>query len=314
MRLVAGAYPCYFPEPDATAEFLAALGADDRFGALELPIRGLDDPLTWPDGAPDDWAAVVTQIPGTMGMMARDPQVGLASTAIRGRTDAIEFARHTFERVNALKDAGHPVIAVELHSAPRGWCEPTALAESLSHIGKWAWGDTWLVLEHCDAPRPGIEPQKGFLELAEEIDVITRLRDTLDTRLGITINWARSVIETRSVHAGLAHVVQAREAGVLAGMMFSSVSPEETSFGHPWIDAHLAPVGVPGAPSSSLLTPELLDDCLDALPTDLLYLGAKVGLEHIDSPKRRAAAWSAVVDLVRARETGAAEAAPVRDQ
>lgn len=294
MPLVAGAYPCYFADADANREFLATLGRDQRFGSLELPIRGTDDDLAWPDGAPADWGTVITQIPGTMGRMATDSEFGLASTSERGRAEAIDFARHTFERAQALKDAGHPVIAVELHSAPRGGGSASALAESLAHIAWWGWGDTWLVIEHCDAPRPGSVPQKGFLELADEIEVVGSVRSSSQTRVGVTINWARSVIEARSVEAGYAHIIQAREAGVLAGVMFSSVSPEATSFGEPWIDAHLAPRGVPGAPESSLLTADIVRLCIDALPSDLAYLGFKVGLEGLDTPAERAAAWSSL--------------------
>lgn len=297
MRLTAGAYPCYFADPDLNREFLAALGRDERFGSLELPLRGLDDPLAWPDGAPAEWGAVITQIPGTMGQLGTNPDFGLSSTSAAGREAAIAFTRHTFERAQALSGAGHPVIAVELHSAPRGNGDVAALAESLIEIGSWGWGDTQLIIEHCDAPRPGIAPQKGFLELADEIAAVTTAREASPTRIGVAINWARSVIETRSTQAGYAHLIQAREAGVLNGLMFSSCSPEATSFGEAWIDAHLAPVGAPGAPTTSLLTDAIIRACLDAAPSDLHYLGFKVGLDGIESPADRAAAWSRLADL-----------------
>src|SRR5450756_1748773 len=74
------------------------------------------------------------------------------------------------------------------------------------------------------------------------------------TRLGITINWARSAIEGRSPDTAVRHIESARTAGVLSGVMFSGCSPVATDFGYPWIDAHLPAREVEGAPNSSLLT------------------------------------------------------------
>lgn len=298
MRLVAGAYPSYFDDPAANRDFLSALGSDDRFGALELPIRGTSDDLTWPEGAAESWGAVVTQIPGTTAAMEADEKFGLASSSVRGRANAVEFARHTFQRVQELKRAGHPVIAVELHSAPRHWCGARFLAESLSRIAKWDWGETALVVEHCDAARQGYPAQKGFLELVEEIDAVAEVSRGVQTRLGVSLNWARSAIETRSARAPYAHLFQARQAGLLTGLMFSSVSPEQTSFGPEWVDAHLAPAGVPGAPDSSLLTALGIGECLDALPESMIFLGFKVGLEGLNTPQERARAWSEMADLI----------------
>ena len=299
MRLVAGAYPSYFHDPAANRDFLSTLGSNDRFGALELPIHGTSDDLTWPDGAEESWDAVVTQIPGTMAAMQTDEKFGLASSSVRGRADAVEFARHTFHRAQELKQSGHRVIAVELHGAPRHWCGTRFLAESLSRIAKWDWGETALVIEHCDAARQGRLAQKGFLELVEEIDAVSEVKRSVQTRLGISLNWARSAIEARSARAPYAHLFQARQAGLLAGLMFSSVSPDQTAFGPEWVDAHLAPAGVSGAPDSSLLTAVGIGEYLDALPESMIFLGFKVGLDGLNTPQERARAWSEMADLVR---------------
>lgn len=297
MRLVAGAYPSYFPDPSTNREFLALLGTNDRFGALELPLHGSDGDLAWPDGAPGHWGAVLTLIPGTMAQIAEDEKFGLASSSVRGRANAVEFARYALDQARRLHQDGHRVIAVELHSAPRHWCEPRFLAESLGRVAKWDWGETAVVVEHCDAPRQGREPQKGFLELVDEIDVLSEARRDAATRLGIGLNWARSAIETRSARAPYAHLFQVRQAGLLAGLMFSSVSGEPTSFGPAWTDAHLAPAGVPGAPDSSLLTATAIGECMAALPDGVAFVGFKVGLEGIGSPSGRAASWAAMAEL-----------------
>lgn len=286
--LIAGAYPSYPSDPPDREEFLRLLGEDERFGGLELPVK-VGEPATWPSGAPEHWAAVLTNIGFTMQTLATTPEQGLASRDVEGRRAAIEQVRDLLDQTNELKASGHPVIAVELHSAPAGG-DPHALQDSLTRIASWDWGETVICLEHCDAPRPGHDPEKGFLELGDEISAVHKAAQRRPSRLGITINWARSVLEDRNVLTGLAHVAQAREAGVLAGLMFSSASPEQTSFGYPWIDAHLSLAGAPGSPESSVLTPRLLHDCL-AAAGDLDYLGWKVGLDGVSSPADRAAAW-----------------------
>lgn len=298
MRLVAGAHPSYFTDPGKNRRFLELLGADERFGALELPVHNPADPLSWPHGAPEDWAAVVTQLPATKTAMSADPTFGLASTSVRGRSDALDLTRYTFQRVKALQESGHPVIAVELHSAPLGGGSVKALKDSLTHISRWNWGATRLVVEHCDAPRASHEPHYGFLELAEEIDAVADASRDTATRIGISLNWSRSVIETRSVNAGYAHLWQAKQSGLLSGMMFSSVCPEETPFGPAWMDAHQPPLGLPGAPKSSLLTPQIVQQCLDALPPELGFLGFSCALEGINTPAERAEAWFYLADLV----------------
>lgn len=297
MPLVAGAYPCYFTEPSANQEFLSGLGMDQRFSALELPVRTLKDPVNWPAGAPGHWDGVLTLIPATMAALETNPDFGLASTSEQGRRAAVDFTRHVLRRAQTLKAQGHQVIAVELHSAPRQGSDPQAFAQSLSEIASWKWGETILAVEHCDARRPGVTPQKGFLELAEEIDVIRSLPKG-STRVGVTINWARSVIETRAAEAGQAHLVQTATAGVLVGLMFSSVSAQRTSFGPAWVDAHLAPAGSAGTPESSVLTSQIIKSCLEILPPDSGYLGFKVGVENLDTPDERVQVWRGLADLI----------------
>lgn len=274
MPLIVGAYPA---QPDEGRErFFRELGALSAVRGLELPY-GPFGGTPWPDGAPEGWSAVVTSIPGTMQRLGRQPAFGLASPDTAGRREALEFTSGIREFVLRLEDAGHAVEAVELHSAPYPGASAPRFRESLEEILGWEWGSTRLLVEHCDAPRAGGRPEKGFLTFPEEVDVLRALRAGAGAQVGMVINWARSVIETRNPDTAAEHIAQARAAGVLAGVMFSGCSPVETEFGYPWIDAHLPPVEVDGAPDTSLLDHSRLADCLAAAgPVPLL--GFKIGL------------------------------------
>jgi hypothetical protein len=276
VTLILGAYPIEPDDRDQRHQLFELLGACGLYGGLELPYSATSG-ARWPDGAPLDWRAVVTAIPGTMQRMSADPTFGLASTNAEGRARAIGFAAEICDYVAEMAVAGPQQLAVELHSAPRGLGSRDALAESLTLLAGWDWSGATLVIEHCDAPRPTWTPEKGFLELDDEIAAVAEATAATGTRLGITINWARSAIEGHGPEAPVRHVEAARAAGVLSGVMFSSCSPLATDFGYPWIDAHLPAREVEGAPGSTLLTAGAIRACVAAAgPVD--YLGLKIGL------------------------------------
>lgn len=274
MSFIVGAYAA---QPSELREqFYQGLGALPSIRGLELPY-GHDGGGGWPAGAPRGWSAVVTSIPGTMQRLGGSPTFGLASPDTAGRREALEFAAGVREFVVKLEDEGHVVEAVELHSAPHPGASGPMFRESLKEVLDWDWGSTRVLVEHCDAPRAGSRPEKGFLALAEEVDVLHSLQSDAAGTVGLVINWARSVIETRNPDTAAEHIAQARAAGVLAGVIFSGCSPEETEFGYPWIDGHLPPVEVDGAPPSSLLDSGRIERCLAAAgPVPLL--GFKIGL------------------------------------
>jgi hypothetical protein len=296
MSLIVGAYPAV---PDAPQQqlFYQGLGRVPSIRGLELPY-GQAGGSPWPAGAPDNWSAVVTAIPGTMQRLNRDKTFGLASTDSRGRLTALEFVSGLRDYVLQLAGEGHPVEAVELHSAPHRSSSAKALEESFKELLDWDWGGTRLLIEHCDAPRPGSNPEKGFLTFNEEVDVIRSLREQGWDHTGIVVNWARSVIETENPGTAVEHLSQAREAGTLAGLMFSGCSPRETEFGYPWIDAHLPAVEVAGAPPSSLLNASEIQRCLHAAgPVSLT--GFKIGLSrHALSAEERVARLQQMCDLI----------------
>lgn len=277
MSLVLGAYPVEPSDPGDQRAFYSTIEHAGWYSALEMPFYAAGG-RPYPQSAPASWSVVLTAIPGTMRRMADDPFFGLASTDPDGRRRAIEFSATIRDHVARLAGDGHRTIAVELHSAPRGRGSARALADSLRHMAAWDWCGARLTIEHCDALREGQAPEKGFLPLDDEIHAIASARAQTGADFGVTINWARSVIETRDIEGARRHIRDARAAGVLSGLMFSSCSPIATDFGYPWIDAHLPPREVVGAPSSSLLTSALIHDCVAAAGPHL-YTGVKIGLE-----------------------------------
>ncbi len=276
MSLILGAYPIEPDDPDQRRRLFELLGASGLYGGLELPYHSAGG-VEWPDGAPRDWRAVITAIPGTMNRMSADPVFGLASEDAEGRARAINFAAGIRDYVEAVAAAGPLPVAVELHSAPRAGGRVDALAESLALLAAWDWSGAKLVVEHCDARRPSWAPEKGFLELEDEIAAVAGVEAATGTPVGITINWARSAIEGRSADRATRHIESARAAGVLSGVMFSSCSPVATDFGYPWIDAHLPSREVEGSPGSSLLTADRIRESVAAAGS-LDYLGLKIGL------------------------------------
>lgn len=295
MSLIVGAYPAQ-PGGAGQQPFFAALAEIPAIRGLELPYRASGgDP--WPAGAPAEWSAVVTAIPGTMQRVGLDPNFGLASVDPDGRRAAMEFTAGVREYVTGLRDQGHRVEAVALHSAPSWRGSAPAFAESLAEILGWDWSGTSLVVEHCDAPRPGRDPEKGFLPIQAEIDVVRTLKDR-GHGIGMLVNWGRSVIETRESRTAVEHIAQARDAGVLSGLMFSGCSGEATEFGYPWIDAHLPAVEVEGAPASSLLNAREIARCLDAAG-ELPITGFKIGLpQDAGSAEERASLLRQMCALV----------------
>lgn len=276
MTLVLGAYPVEPTDRGEQHVFYEALHRSGFYSALEVPFHA-DGRLPFPEAAPAAWSAVVTAIPGTMQRMAEDRFFGLASADNEGRLRALAFAATIRDHVDRLMHEGRQTLAVQLHSAPRGHGSALALAASLREIVDWDWCGAHITLEHCDALTDSHAPEKGFLALDEEIEVVSAVTADSHVEVGVTINWARSVIEARDASEAQRHISRASAAGVLAGVMFSSCSPDATEFGYPWIDAHLPARDVRGAPSSSLLTSAGIRNCLAAVK-QLKYAGLKVGL------------------------------------
>lgn len=287
-------------DPNAEGRFLDAVTRNPDVTGLEVPFAGALHPAgsAWLlRRLPRELALVVTTVPGTAALLRADPRHGLASDDSDARASALRFTRTLLDAVHEATDRGHPVPAVHLASAPGGLAASSAaLAASLSEIVAWEWGPTRVVIEHCDAPRPDHPPAKGYLPLAEEIGVIL---GGGFSKVGVVVNWGRSVIETRDPDGGRDHVRDVAAAGLLAGVMFSGASASATGLGGPWADNH---VPFSDMEPTSLLTVERARDTLRAAGVGTHYVGVKVGAPaaaEVDSRIR--AVTAAVAALRRAR-------------
>jgi hypothetical protein len=322
--------------PEAERAFFAGLAEIEAVGGLELAL--------FPDGAvhPHDeafllqlltdhsagarWDVVLTLIPGTMPKVGDNPHFGLASEDDAGRQAAVEFgqaAAAAVLRINtALEAGGGPgkVIAVEFHSAPTrgGVAEGSGerLKQSLLQLLQLDWGCAQLVLEHCDAYSsevPFAPASKGFLSLADEL-AATELSSTQKAWLvsarkkpvGVTINWARSVLETRDPAAPVAHLQQAAAPPhrPLAGLMFSGCTDQADIGSYvAWTDSHMPHDGVlPG----SMLTEAAVASCLAAVGGSgkLLYCGVKITAFHDATGKDVALRLAANRELLEVLQRG----------
>ncbi len=290
---------------------VAGLDADATLATYralaDLPIAGLEVPLAaasagdewWETHVDAAWDLVVTAVPTVMQRLAQDPGYGLASDDEDGRRAALDdvAAAAALARDLAQRSGRARVRAVQVHSAPRApRCTPDALARSLDAIDRLDLSGALVAIEHCDATRPGRAPEKGFLELDEELKVL----DGRAQRL--TVNWGRSAIEGRSAATPVEHVRAAASVGLLGGVMLSGATDVASAWGPAWQDGHIAPRGDDPAlaPSSaSLLGPDEVRATLAAAAGQAVYLGVKITVDPglTDPAGRVAVARAALAQL-----------------
>lgn len=281
-------------DAEAESDYYAQLKSLSSVRGLEHPfagkLHGHDDEWFLKNISPD-WDYVFTCVPGIMGALSNDPKFGIASTDEGGRKAALDFmqsARDTIEKLTAHLGR-QAVQAIEVQTAPsrtQASSSAEALTASLDTMLKWDWCGARIAIEHCDALVETHAPSKGFLALEDEIKVLHQLNQSSNASLGLVINWGRSVLEARSARGALNHIKQSKEAGLLAGLMFSGASSEESEYGV-WKDTHMPPVpyeeGAFGAPESLLTVEEIhacLAECGDQLPE---IVGIKLGIRPRDA-------------------------------
>lgn len=299
MELTVGAYPAYpdpeHPEFGTACELLANLSKLPRVGGFEIPYRGYNEVEywngTWPRGVPDPEHVMLTGIPGTMKMQTEHPLFGLASTNEAERKAALEFTHALNARARALVANGHRVVATLVHSAPSFSGSARAFSQSLAEICCWDWYGVPVVVEHCDAANGAVKPEKGFLSIDDELEAIRAVYQDMGieigaaatrAKLGVSVNWGRSVLEHGSPQGALKHLRQARDAGYLRGFMLSGISDKDSQFGPAWQDAHMPPAEVGGTAGSSLLTREHIAESWREAGEDLLFKGFKMALRPHD--------------------------------
>lgn len=271
--------------PEFESRLLSRLSAVTGVRGLELPWFGslhpFDDEWLLENLRPQ-WDLVLNDIGSGLRGVGMDPTYGLASSDRPGRMLAVRNAAKLRDDVDRLNQTAgrQAVIAVEFHSPPPQRGRAEELAESLAQIQSWDWGETSLVIEHCDALVSGHAPAIGYLSLQDEVSAIT----SSGTDFGIAINWGRSAIELRDADRVSEHVTEARSAGLLRSVVFSGAAARETPFGPAWVDAHLPPVASGrnefGEPAS-LLTRSRMKSVLEA-SGDLDWVGLKIAARPLD--------------------------------
>ena len=293
MKYYVGAYassPCNNGwDSSLESELYAALKQDSRIQGLEHPFTGQlhsEDDAWFLNNIDPSWKFVFTCVPGIMAALKKNPAFGIASNDEEGRLQAVAFMQKARDAIATLNQhSGKPVVtAIQIQTAPNQQntaASTDALIKSLTEMQSWDWQGTRIVIEHCDTLIEGQIPAKGFLTLDQEISVLSQLNKALNTNMGLTINWGRSVIETRSTEGAVNHIQQTRDAGLLCGLMFSGASGEDTEYGA-WKDSHMPHAkedeNVLGA-DGSLMTSTEIHKCLQAANhTELPIVGIKLGI------------------------------------
>ncbi|HEY7774517.1 MAG TPA: DUF4862 family protein [Marinagarivorans sp.] len=315
MKYYVGAYassPCNNGwDAQLETAFYTALKNDPRIQGLEHPFIGQlhsEDDEWFLANIDPNWTFVFTCVPGIMNALKQNPAFGLASCNEEGRQEAVAFlkqARNAIAKLNA--HAGKQVVkAIQIQTAPNQSKAPAsteALKQSLQDIVQWDWQGAQIVIEHCDTLIEGQVPAKGFLSLTQEIEALREINKRYKRSLGITINWGRSVIETRNVQGAIDHIEQAQTAGLLSGLMFSGASGQETEYGA-WRDSHMPhakednSVGAEG----SLMTQAEIHNCLKtASAHELPIVGIKLGIRPENaSLKKRLETIDAALSIIDA--------------
>ena len=286
-------------DADLETRYYNEIKSFDNIGGLEHPFAGTlhnRDEDWFLENIDPSWDFVFTTIPGVMGAIGKNPNFGIASDDADGRAESLAFMKKACDAVAKLNahTGRQSVRAIQIHTSPnkaKAGSSKESLEASLGEMLSWDWQGAKLVIEHCDAFVEGQDPGKGFLTIEDEIAAIA----ATGNKVGITINWGRSAIETRSAEGVLAHIKAAKDAGVLSGLMFSGASGNESEYGV-WRDSHMPPVALSangaGEPAS-LMTPAEIKACIEAAgPDSLLYLGAKLGIRPRTAPLDKRIAYN----------------------
>lgn len=245
MKIHVGAYAASAGLDEASEaalyDGLAGLG----LAGLEQPFNGALHPRGegWLAGlVRPEWSLVLTTLPGTMDRLGAGRHFGLASADEDGRRRAVDYVESARRAVESLHRAlgRRAVRAVMVHSAPRlggsgAKSSVERFAASLTDLRGRDWQGASLLVEHCDAAVPGLEPDKGFLRI--EDDVLAAMLSSGKTPVAVAINWGRSAVETRSAEGPLEHVARAVQSGMMGALVFSGATPAHPDYGT-WRDSH----------------------------------------------------------------------------
>jgi hypothetical protein len=277
-------------DQDLESQFYQQLKTSKTIKGIEHPFVGKLHPHNddwFLENIDEDWTFIFTSIPGVMGNIAKNPHFGIASTNEEGRQAALAFyqqARQAIFKLNSHLDK-QAVSFIKIHTAPKITTSTRssieALQASLETMQSWDWYGTKLVIEHCDAHIAGQEAEKGFMLLEDEITAIKHINNSLNSDIGISINWGRSAIETRSSTGPLLHIKQAYRSSLLKGIIFSGASGVAGPYGQ-WKDTHMPPAqafNIPSYAEGSSLTIEQIENSLQQCHYEQLdFIGGKISI------------------------------------
>lgn len=283
--------PCLF-KWDKKREFdfyTSARESLSQLSGLELPFWGnefhkFDEPFFLKLLDPN-WNYVVTALPGIMDHLKEDNNFGIASKDEGSRKKAIDFVYRLNESIKRLNDyfGRKCVKGISLASAPslkndKSLSSVDSLKRSLEACVNFDWEGASLYIEHCDSGKVSHIPEKGFLNIEEEIEAISDFSNG-STSLGLVINWARSTIEGRSPSMAMRHLEVAQRNDLLKGVVFSGVSGDDKPFGN-WRDLHLPLAREQGSQfyeESSQLSKDEVRNIVQSCSLEKLdFLGVKV--------------------------------------
>ena len=246
MKLIITGYNAAPADKAAAAAYYAKLLQIGEADGLGFAWNGPQTPAELADVLallPRSWSITLNDIPATLREAADNPSFGLASPDESGRRTAVEMLRQVRASIQAMNDrlGRRVVLAVEIHSAPATVLRivtpsSPAFQRSLDEVAALDWDGAALLVEHCDAYIAGQTPAKGFLTLADEIAVLSRLSGS---PIGLSLNWGRSMIELRDPERVIDHVTAASNASLLRALTFSGASEIANDFGDAWADMHL---------------------------------------------------------------------------
>lgn len=272
------------------SQFYQQLKSIDNIQGIEHPFIGKLHPFDddwFLTNIDNNWQFIFTSIPGVMVNLANNPHFGIASTNEAGRQAALEFYQQARQAISKLNQhlGRQAVTYIKIHTAPKISSKVSsstqALKTSLETMQSWDWYGAKLIIEHCDAFIPGQAAEKGFLSLADEIATVKAINKVLNCSIGISINWGRSTIETRSATGPIKHIKMAYQSNLLKGIIFSGASGENTPYGQ-WRDSHMPPAqafNIPHYAKGSLLTIEEIEKSLQQCDIDkVAFIGGKISL------------------------------------
>lgn len=192
------------------------------------------------------WKNILTCIPGTVLALKKNKYFGLASPDPEGRKLAIKMHRKASNLVDKIlqKKGTKSIVSVVIASAPsNNYFKSSkkyidAFKKSLDEIVNFNWNGCKIILEHCDSYHPKLNKnyEKGFMRIENELDILKELN--INYNFGYALNWARSVIEGKSVSKVINHIKLANKHNLLRAFTYSGVAKNDNLYGK-WKDNHM---------------------------------------------------------------------------